>query len=510
MMKKLLLIAFGAMIAGQGFSQTPDKAAPSHPKARLMDASTYESPVSQNREGEIYEWIDFSAVVQDELGGNIQLYGMEIWPDSLAKHRYTSAISGGPDTFAVWFHGAGDMLDMNSEAIGEYYNVSGEVHAGPGRSYVIDGINFGYNYQRVSSVSDTLKIYVFNEDIIDVYQYGDPVAFMMGWPEVSQNDLSDLQPKSYIDSFLIVLDSSYTSSSPTAITSLTLALHDTFEIGVDERIGMVMHYFPGQTYTDGISLTVDNEIDMYNIFSPIMMKEDGGASSINFEAEPFNLTSGIIATGRARYNNDTTQNAAYYNGHYTPSINYTSETWAYEHGLVSYHVGAVGNYFIATKDNRNVTFVAKDNFGANDFTWDLGYKREGDNSNVQAGSKEFTHEFPADGVYTVELRSKVSGTSKSYTYSERVTVLSIGIEEEYTAFDVFPNPANDVLNINIATVNNGIDVAIYNMLGQEVYRNNSFSNSFNNTVDVSNFTKGVYTVVVNNNNQPQEIKVVID
>ena len=62
--------------------------------------------------------------------------------------------------------------------------------------------------------------------------------------------------------------------------------------------------------------------------------------------------------------------------------------------------------------------------------------------------------------------------------------------------NIYPNPANNVLNINTEA---NSEIIIYNLLGKEVY---SLKNSqMNNTINVSEFVEGAYIVkIISNNN----------
>ena len=62
-------------------------------------------------------------------------------------------------------------------------------------------------------------------------------------------------------------------------------------------------------------------------------------------------------------------------------------------------------------------------------------------------------------------------------------------------FKVFPNPSNDVLNIQSGSVINKIDIE--NLVGQRIY--SSLYNEKNVILDISNFASGVYFIRINNN-----------
>ena len=76
--------------------------------------------------------------------------------------------------------------------------------------------------------------------------------------------------------------------------------------------------------------------------------------------------------------------------------------------------------------------------------------------------------------------------------------LLAGVEEQGAAADlqIYPNPANDVLNVNLAHVN-AASVAIYDIQGRMISRERT-SNTGVQKLDISNLVKGLYFVVIEN------------
>ncbi|MCW3103201.1 MAG: hypothetical protein JWO09_1641 [Bacteroidetes bacterium] len=76
--------------------------------------------------------------------------------------------------------------------------------------------------------------------------------------------------------------------------------------------------------------------------------------------------------------------------------------------------------------------------------------------------------------------------------------LLAGIEEQSIAADllIYPNPANDVLNVNLASVN-AVSVAIYDLQGRMISRERT-GNAGVQKLDISNLVKGLYFVVIEN------------
>lgn len=73
--------------------------------------------------------------------------------------------------------------------------------------------------------------------------------------------------------------------------------------------------------------------------------------------------------------------------------------------------------------------------------------------------------------------------------------LSLNEFSEIETMKIYPNPANEILNIEseISTT-----ISIINMIGEEVYQGNVYSNS---TIDVSGFSSGIYFIKDLNKNQ---------
>ena len=89
------------------------------------------------------------------------------------------------------------------------------------------------------------------------------------------------------------------------------------------------------------------------------------------------------------------------------------------------------------------------------------------------------------------------GSIGEYTIEGKVVATSVGIEENNkTISGIYPNPAADQLNVrlNNAGVMNTINVV--NMLGQDLYSVQTDEQLIN--INLSNYTKGIYFITVNN------------
>ncbi|MBO7630059.1 MAG: choice-of-anchor J domain-containing protein, partial [Bacteroidales bacterium] len=73
---------------------------------------------------------------------------------------------------------------------------------------------------------------------------------------------------------------------------------------------------------------------------------------------------------------------------------------------------------------------------------------------------------------------------------------TVGVEDHELSASIYPNPANNVLNINAnCNINN---VAVYNMMGQMVASYNV--NDMNTQISTVNLANGVYTVKISTEN----------
>jgi len=79
-------------------------------------------------------------------------------------------------------------------------------------------------------------------------------------------------------------------------------------------------------------------------------------------------------------------------------------------------------------------------------------------------------------------------------------------EENEIKFNVYPNPNNGIFNIS-AVSNEKQEIEVQNVLGQVVY--NQALNNGNTQIDLSNYDKGVYTILLTNKNGLSSSKKII-
>ena len=98
--------------------------------------------------------------------------------------------------------------------------------------------------------------------------------------------------------------------------------------------------------------------------------------------------------------------------------------------------------------------------------------------------------FNNAGKYTVELNSTNANGSNKATKTEYIQVPVGRVQNMSSAFNVYPNPSNGVLNITGARFDNAY---LVNTIGQKFELENS-SNSTN--FDMSQFKNGTYVLVI--------------
>lgn len=111
--------------------------------------------------------------------------------------------------------------------------------------------------------------------------------------------------------------------------------------------------------------------------------------------------------------------------------------------------------------------------------------------------------------YTVTGTS-VFGCNATAIVTESVSAC-IGIEalNNNTSIQVYPNPTNGLLNIELVTdINNDIHIQITNTLGQSVYAQTVTSSK--TIINTNDFGKGIYFITITKGNRRTTQKVIID
>ncbi|TXB66873.1 T9SS type A sorting domain-containing protein [Vicingus serpentipes] len=120
------------------------------------------------------------------------------------------------------------------------------------------------------------------------------------------------------------------------------------------------------------------------------------------------------------------------------------------------------------------------------------------------------HTYATSGTYTVTLLAGLQGWRSVALCSESQTGtadICTGINENSnTTVQLYPNPVNNLLNINGLEVNSSIN--IFDLTGKLVISKNNLSNT-NFSISTESLKAGVYFVSINNENTPTKTVKII-
>ena len=142
-------------------------------------------------------------------------------------------------------------------------------------------------------------------------------------------------------------------------------------------------------------------------------------------------------------------------------------------------------------DNYTVNFTSTST-GGTTFDWIFP------NAPLTGSGATIEHDFPSEGNYTVSL--VVSSDCGVDTVTQTVVVLKVGIDENdiFAKFDLFPNPAQNQVMLQLNTVKpfEGT-VKIVTPLGQIVSEEViKFASTLNKTIATSNLANGIYSIII--------------
>ena len=235
------------------------------------------------------------------------------------------------------------------------------------------------------------------------------------------------------------------------------------------------------------------------------------ASAGTIETGPTNSAAGIWVedgflnsgtTGAARINLYSTNRTGWL---ITPAMNTTvgsSYNFSFNYGVTAYTgfdpiaMGSDDYVKIAISTDNGMTWTEIENFTSE--------------SDIPNTSQDFNYEFEAT---TTQVKFAFIGSDGPIDdledfnfYIDNIafdTALTNG-NFENNSFTTYPNPVKNVLNISYNQ--NISDVAIYNMLGQQVLLVNM--NVEKGQIDMSNLTSGTYLVKVRTDNGLKTIKII--
>jgi PKD repeat protein len=155
-------------------------------------------------------------------------------------------------------------------------------------------------------------------------------------------------------------------------------------------------------------------------------------------------------------------------------------------------VPGVNPKFGYTANNQVVSFSDSSN-GAVSWLWLFG---DGNAS----FSQNPTYSYSASGTYNVTLIVS-NGVCAADTIVKTITVQLTGLENNAAAIgmNIFPNPVANMATVQFASHEATATISVVNAIGQVVYSkqvSSSNGNKFNETIDFSNLSNGIYSVKV--------------
>jgi PKD repeat protein len=115
--------------------------------------------------------------------------------------------------------------------------------------------------------------------------------------------------------------------------------------------------------------------------------------------------------------------------------------------------------------------------------------------------------YNTPGTYSVSLTVSNGSGSNTQTKNNYITVNNCSNIDDaiLSMIQIYPNPTNGILNINIPTTN--AELSIINIIGNEVLKTNL--NSTKNTIDLNSLNQGIYIVEIKIDGKKYRSKITI-
>ena len=155
------------------------------------------------------------------------------------------------------------------------------------------------------------------------------------------------------------------------------------------------------------------------------------------------------------------------------------------------------------------------------WSWDMGDFGLGTYHQGTSSSSQFpVYEYDTSGTYYVclTITTLIGGNTCSSTYCDTIYAYpgppptGIFVHDRIKEVNIYPNPANNVLNINMLLKQSGeVEINLINMMGQKMITNKSylFYENSNVSMDVSSLPNGIYTIEVIIDNSKLQQKLII-
>ena len=461
-----------------------------------------------------YYWLNYSDAVDYAFNGWAleNLAALPLWPDSSGY-----VVTGTGEDFYWYGHGYVHMFDPISDFVSDFvddnFTVIGDASDwfNDDHAFDIDSVRFYYFYDRpTTGYTDTLKVYLlapnstcyaegfyFDNDASGDFEEGVDISIVLSKYLSATN-----KPNGTLTEYTILLNDADTAS--TSVASKALAIDYTIaKNSPDHYLGIAFQFIPGQPYSLGDTLldfsdpplAVSNPLNRFWLLCNEEILESSPASWSEYTENH----DGFAST-EVRYD----LSPGNWNGYYISTYAYV-DAFAFEHGYIDWYVAPKGVNFLATTPSPCTSltknFQDLSNFAA--VPDDATYYWEFGDGNVSF-DRNPVHTYLIPGTYNVCLAVDYGGSA--FDYCKNVAVdycVDINEIENLTSMSIFPNPADDVLNMNLTFgTPQEATITIVNMAGQVLNTiNTGVTTNYNNAIDISALPAGVYMARVASGNQ---------
>lgn len=192
-------------------------------------------------------------------------------------------------------------------------------------------------------------------------------------------------------------------------------------------------------------------------------------------------------------------------GNYSISLNDTLYKWDYNSSYCLIDLSLP----IVVLDSANADFTFIQTNSTVDFTanvpnydslwWDFG--------DGQFESNNLTPQHIYSSITTYDVWLHVINQCSEDSIMYQVTTDDVGITENLNhSIKIYPNPATNLLTIDLTNANEFNAIHITDVNGKTIYQ--STINSLQSTIDLTNFSNGIYFVQIIGSNDVETIKVV--
>ena len=119
-------------------------------------------------------------------------------------------------------------------------------------------------------------------------------------------------------------------------------------------------------------------------------------------------------------------------------------------------------------------------------------------------------------AFLSKIDDPVSGSDGDNTYLDNIRLYNdaaVGIEEEEQVdFNISPNPSDGVFNVDFnSNLNGKYFISVVDVLGREVYSNqNSVKPGERIRIDIRNYPKGMYSVILRSESNAIVKKIIME